>query len=105
MSVPDSDHSPARHSPVGQLLRLSVILAIAAVGYFIWISLGVWAKHGLDFSVYWYGGKILNDAGAAPSDLYRGNVDWAGGPGLMFTYPPFAALSSAFWPGCPRRQR
>ncbi|MDF9751158.1 glycosyltransferase 87 family protein [Arthrobacter sp. ES3-54] len=92
MSVPDSDHSPARHSPVPQLLRLSVVLAIAAVGYFIWISLGLWAKHGLDFSVYWYGGKILNDAGAAPSDLYRGNVDWAGGPNLMFTYPPFAAL-------------
>jgi alpha-1,2-mannosyltransferase len=92
MSVPDSNYSPARHSPVPQLLRLSVILAIAAVGYFIWISLGVWAKHGLDFSVYWYGGKILNDAGAAPSDLYAGNVDWAGGPKLMFTYPPFAAL-------------
>ena len=92
MSVPDSDHSPARQSPVPQLLRLSVILAIAAVGYFIWISLGVWAKHGLDFSVYWYGGKILNDAGAAPSDLYAGNVDWAGGPHLMFTYPPFAAM-------------
>ena len=92
MSVPDSDRSPARRSPARQLLRLSVILAIAAVGYFIWISLGVWAKHGLDFSVYWYGGKILNDAGAAPSDLYAGNVDWAGGPTLMFTYPPFAAI-------------
>ncbi|CAH0147581.1 Polyprenol-phosphate-mannose-dependent alpha-(1-2)-phosphatidylinositol mannoside mannosyltransferase [Arthrobacter sp. Bi26] len=92
MSVPDSDRSPARRTPARQLLRLSVILAIAAVGYFIWISLGAWAKQGLDFSVYWYGGKILNDAGAAPSDLYAGNVDWAGGPTLMFTYPPFAAI-------------
>ncbi|MEV5051671.1 glycosyltransferase 87 family protein [Arthrobacter sp. LAR12-1-1.1] len=92
MSVPDSDRSPARRSPARQLLRLSVILAIAAVGYFIWISLGAWAKQGLDFSVYWYGGKILNDAGEAPSDLYAGNVDWAGGPTLMFTYPPFAAI-------------
>lgn len=92
MSVPDSDHNPARHPPVPPLHQLSVILAIAAVGYFIWISLGVWAKHGLDFSVYWYGGKILNDAGTAPSELYAGNVDWAGGPKLMFTYPPFAAL-------------
>ena len=92
MSVPVSDRSPARYSPVPHLFRLSVIPAIAAVGYFIWISLGVWGKHGLDFSVYWYGGKILNDAGAAPSALYAGNVDWAGGPALMFTYPPFAAI-------------
>ena len=110
MSVLDSDDSPAQAAlrppapkppapkllaarlPVPRLLRLSVILALAAVGYFIWVSLGVWAKHGLDFSVYWYGGKILNDAGAAPSALYAGNVDWAGGPTLMFTYPPFAAL-------------
>ena len=92
MSVPDSVHSPARRSPVPQLLRLSIILAIAGVGYFIWTMLGVWAKQGLDFSVYWYGGTILNDAGAEPSGLYGGNVDWAGGPKLMFTYPPFAAL-------------
>ena len=92
MSVPDSDHRPARRSRVPQLLRLSVILAVAGVAYFIWISLGVWAKQGLDFSVYWYGGSILNDAGTSPSDLYAGNVDWAGGPKLMFTYPPFAAL-------------
>jgi len=92
MSVPVSDRSPARYSPVPHLFRLSVIPAIAAVAYFIWISLGVWGKHGLDFSVYWYGGKILNDAGAAPSALYAGNVDWAGGPALMFTYPPFAAM-------------
>ncbi|MFF2244871.1 glycosyltransferase 87 family protein [Arthrobacter sp. NPDC058130] len=92
MSVLDSDRSPARPSPVPQLIRLSTLLAIAGVGYFIWVSLGVWAKQGLDFSVYWYGGKILNDAGAAPSQLYAGNVDWAGGPKLMFTYPPFAAM-------------
>ena len=93
MSVPVSDRSPARYSPVPHLFRLSVIPAIAAVAYFIWISLGVWGKQGLDFSVYWYGGKILNDAGAAPSALYAGNVDWAGGPALMFTYPPFAAIA------------
>ena len=92
MSVLDSDDKPVRPSPVPQLIRFSAILAIAGVGYFIWVSLGVWAKHGLDFSVYWYGGKILNDAGAAPSELYAGNVDWAGGPKLMFTYPPFAAM-------------
>ncbi|RKR20670.1 glycosyltransferase 87 family protein [Arthrobacter oryzae] len=89
---PFSSDRPGRRLPDQRLLRLSVLLAIAAVGYFIWVSLGVWAKQGLDFSVYWYGGKILNDAGAAPSGLYTGNVDWAGGPKLMFTYPPFAAL-------------
>lgn len=100
MSVLESDESPAQPAPmpsvpqppVQHLLRLSVLVAIAGVAWFIWVSLGVWAKHGLDFSVYWYAGKILNDAGAAPSDLYSGNVDWAGGPKLMFTYPPFAAL-------------
>jgi alpha-1,2-mannosyltransferase len=87
---------PTAKPPVRILLWLSVVVAIAAVGYFIWASLGVWAKQGLDFSVYWYGGKILNDAGGAPSDLYAGNVDWAGGPGLKFTYPPFAALLFSF---------
>ena len=82
----------AQRLPVPQLLRLSTILALAAVLFLVWTWLGVWAKQGLDFSVYWHGGKILNDAGAAPSDLYRGNIDWAGGPQLPFTYPPFAAL-------------
>ena len=83
---------PARRLPVPQLLRLSTMLALAAVLFLVWTWLGVWAKQGLDFSVYWHGGKILNEAGAAPSDLYRGNIDWAGGPQLPFTYPPFAAL-------------
>lgn len=78
--------------PVPQLLQLSTILALAAVVFLVWHWLGVWAKEGLDFSVYWYGGSILNEAGRTPSDLYQGNVDWAGGPQLPFTYPPFAAL-------------
>lgn len=82
----------AQRLPVPQLLRLSTMLAVAAVLFLVWTWLGVWAKQGLDFSVYWHGGKILNEAGAAPSDLYRGNIDWAGGPQLPFTYPPFAAL-------------
>ncbi|WP_441402828.1 glycosyltransferase 87 family protein [Arthrobacter sp. 2YAF22_2] len=67
-------------------------LAVAVVAYAAWHWLAVWGEQGLDFSVYWYGGKILNDAGPTPSDLYQGNVDWSGGPGLPFTYPPFAAL-------------
>lgn len=67
-------------------------LGLAAVAFTVWHWLAVWGVQGLDFSVYWHGGKILNDAGQAPSDLYRGNIDWAGGPALQFTYPPFAAL-------------
>lgn len=78
--------------PVPQFLRLAAVLALAAVVYLVWHWLGVWGKQGLDFSVYWFGGTILNQAGQAPSDLYEGNVDWAGGPQLPFTYPPFAAL-------------
>jgi alpha-1,2-mannosyltransferase len=83
---------PVPASAMGTLAWLSVAAVVVAVGYFTWMSLGVWAKEGLDFSVYWYGGKILNDAGTSPSDLYAGNVDWAGGPALKFTYPPFAAV-------------
>ncbi|WP_256213991.1 glycosyltransferase 87 family protein [Arthrobacter sp. ov118] len=83
---------PMPKSAVGTLAWLSAGAVVVAVGYFIWMSLGVWGKEGLDFSVYWYAGKILNDAGAAPSGLYAGNVDWAGGPALKFTYPPFAAV-------------
>ena len=79
-------------APLPQMLRLSTVLALAAVIYLVWHWLGVWGKQGLDFSVYWYGGTILNMAGQAPSDLYEGNVDWAGGPQLPFTYQPFAAL-------------
>lgn len=82
----------ARRLPIPQLLRLSTLLALAAVVYLVWHWLGVWGKEGIDFSVYWYGGTILNEAGQAPSDLYGGSVGWAGGPQLPFTYPPFAAL-------------
>ncbi|MEC5190056.1 MULTISPECIES: glycosyltransferase 87 family protein [unclassified Arthrobacter] len=77
---------------VPQLLQVSTVLALAGLIYLVWHWLGVWGAQGLDFSVYWYGGTILNEAGQAPSDLYRGNIDWAGGPQLPFTYPPFAAL-------------
>jgi alpha-1,2-mannosyltransferase len=90
--VPSPPPGLRQRLPVPQLRRLSTVLALAAVLFLVWTWLGVWAKQGLDFSVYWHGGKILNDAGAAPSDLYRGNIDWAGGPQLPFTYPPFAAL-------------
>jgi alpha-1,2-mannosyltransferase len=83
---------PIPMSAVGTLAWLSVGTVVVAVGYFIWMSLGVWGKEGLDFSVYWYAGKILDEAGTAPSGLYAGNVDWAGGPALKFTYPPFAAV-------------
>jgi alpha-1,2-mannosyltransferase len=63
-----------------------------AVAVPIWFLLSAWNKQGIDFSVYWHGGKILNDAGWSASALYGPNVEWAGGPGLPFTYPPFAAL-------------
>ncbi|QDY90316.1 DUF2029 domain-containing protein [Arthrobacter sp. UKPF54-2] len=89
--APPSDPSPKRRlplTPAGALFPLGA----AAVAFALWRWLGVWGEQGLDFSVYWHGGKILNDAGPAASDLYEGNVDWAGGPGLPFTYPPFAAL-------------
>jgi len=67
----------------------------------VWLMLAEWSKQGLDFSVYWFGGSILNDAGASPSDLYGPSVAAAGGPELPFTYPPFAALIFgllALWP-------
>ena len=67
----------------------------------VWLMLAGWSKEGLDFSVYWFGGSILNDAGASPSDLYGPSVAAAGGPELPFTYPPFAALIFgllALWP-------
>ncbi|MET4621371.1 alpha-1,2-mannosyltransferase [Arthrobacter sp. 2762] len=67
----------------------------------VWLMLAEWSKQGLDFSVYWFGGSILNDAGGSPSDLYGPNVAAAGGPELPFTYPPFAALIFgllALWP-------
>lgn len=67
----------------------------------VWLMLAGWSKEGLDFSVYWFGGSILNEAGASPSDLYGPSVAAAGGPDLPFTYPPFAALIFgllALWP-------
>lgn len=78
----------------GQALwRAAALWLPAAVAVaFAWFLLAGWNKQGLDFSVYWHGGKILNDAGWAASELYGPSVEWAGGPGLPFTYPPFAAL-------------
>jgi alpha-1,2-mannosyltransferase len=76
-------------------------LPVAFVVLPVWLMLAGWAKQGLDFSVYWFGGSILNEAGASPSDLYAPTVAWAGGPQLPFTYPPFAALVFgllALWP-------
>ncbi|WP_426975683.1 glycosyltransferase 87 family protein [Pseudarthrobacter sp. O4] len=72
--------------------RLTAPLALAGLVALVVIWLGVWSKQGIDFSVYWHGGKILNEAGPAASGLYGPSVAWAGGPGLPFTYPPFAAL-------------
>ncbi|MCX6499084.1 MAG: glycosyltransferase 87 family protein [Arthrobacter sp.] len=90
---PQPDRARDRYLPGRRSLAAALFpLGLAVVAYAVWHWLAVWGEQGLDFSVYWYGGKILNDAGQAPSDLYRGNVDWAGGPGLPFTYPPFAAL-------------
>jgi alpha-1,2-mannosyltransferase len=84
------------------LLRIATVLFLAAVAFLGWTWLAAWAKHGLDFSVYWYGGSILNEAGQSPSDLYEGNVDRAGGPSLPFTYPPFAALLFSLLARMPR---
>lgn len=72
--------------------RLTAPLVLASVVALVSVWLGVWSKQGLDFSVYWHGGTILNEACPAASDLYGPSVAWAGGPGLPFTYPPFAAL-------------
>ncbi|HJV98153.1 MAG TPA: glycosyltransferase 87 family protein [Arthrobacter sp.] len=72
--------------------RAALWLPAVVVAVPVWFLLAGWNKQGLDFSVYWHGGKILNDAGWAASGLYGPTVEWAGGPGLPFTYPPFAAL-------------
>lgn len=72
--------------------ELVTLLAVLAAALFMSARLDAWGEQGLDLSVYWHGGKILNDAGLAPSDLYSRTVGWAGGPELPFTYPPFAAL-------------
>ncbi|MCT9869293.1 glycosyltransferase 87 family protein [Paenarthrobacter aurescens] len=76
----------SRSSAALRLLPLAVVVLPA------WMMLADWSKQGLDFSVYWFGGSILNQAGSAPSDLYGPSVASAGGPQLPFTYPPFAAL-------------
>ena len=107
MSLLDAEKThapPARTSRKGtrRLLRIATPLVLAAVAFLVWTWLAAWAKHGLDFSVYWYGGRILNEAGLPPSDLYSGNVDWAGGPSLPFTYPPFAALLFSLLARVPR---
>ena len=72
--------------------ELVTLLAVLAAALFLSSRLEAWGEQGLDFSVYWHGGKILNEAGQAPSNLYSRTVGWAGGPELPFTYPPFAAL-------------
>jgi alpha-1,2-mannosyltransferase len=76
----------------GVFAELATLLVVAAAAVFISSRLGAWGKEGLDFSVYWHAGKVLNEAGPAPSGLYRLTLQWAGGPELPFTYPPFAAL-------------
>jgi alpha-1,2-mannosyltransferase len=73
-------------------VELGVVASLLAASVFVAARLGVWGDMGLDFSVYWHGGKVLNDAGPSPSGLYRPTLGWAGGPELPFTYPPFAAL-------------
>ena len=76
--------------------ELITLLVVAAAAVFISSRLDAWGEKGLDFSVYWHGGKVLNEAGLAPSELYRLTLAWAGGPELPFTYPPFAALLFSF---------
>ena len=83
----------AARIPALRLWRLIALwLPAAVVAVPVWFLLSNWNKQGLDFSVYWHGGKILNDAGWHASALYSPTLEWAGGPGLPFTYPPFAAL-------------
>lgn len=72
--------------------ELLTLLAVLVAAVFVSSRLNAWGDQGLDFSVYWHGGKVLNEAGPAPSGLYRLTLEWAGGPQLPFTYPPFAAL-------------
>ncbi|WP_426996663.1 glycosyltransferase 87 family protein [Pseudarthrobacter sp. N5] len=94
MALSDVEFRVAESKRGGTPLRQRVMawLPVAAVALPLWFLFSGWASQGLDFSVYWHGGKILNQAGEAPSELYGRSVEWAGGPGLPFTYPPFAAL-------------
>ncbi|BCW59809.1 glycosyltransferase 87 family protein [Arthrobacter sp. StoSoilB20] len=97
MALPDVDlRSKAEAAPPrtgasrsSVALRLLPLFVLAVP---VWLMLADWAKQGLDFSVYWFGGSILNQSGTSPSDLYGPTVASAGGPQLPFTYPPFAAL-------------
>lgn len=73
--------------------EMLTVVAVLAAAVFISSRLGDWSeKGGLDFSVYWHGGRVLHETGLDPSGLYRLTLEWAGGPQLPFTYPPFAAL-------------
>ncbi|MDR6987827.1 alpha-1,2-mannosyltransferase [Paenarthrobacter nitroguajacolicus] len=97
MALPDVDlrttaEATAPPTPASRLSLALRLLPLAAVAVPVWMMLADWAKQGLDFSVYWFGGSILNEAGTSPSDLYGPTVASAGGPQLPFTYPPFAAL-------------
>ncbi|MDI2034640.1 glycosyltransferase 87 family protein [Paenarthrobacter nitroguajacolicus] len=101
MALPDvdfrakADASQARTSATPSPLLPRLLLCLLPVALLVlptWLLLSDWAKQGLDFSVYWFGGSILNQAGSSPSDLYGPSVASAGGPQLPFTYPPFAAL-------------
>ncbi|MDQ0677431.1 alpha-1,2-mannosyltransferase [Arthrobacter pascens] len=85
--------TPVVPTAVFRLWRMVALwLPAIAVAVPVWFLLSAWNKQGIDFSVYWHGGKILNEAGWSASALYGPSVEWAGGPGLPFTYPPFAAL-------------
>src|SRR5687768_6523167 len=51
--------------------ELLTVAAVLAAAVFISARLDVWSeKGGLDFSVYWHGGKVLHEAGLGPSGLY-----------------------------------
>ncbi len=97
MALPDVDlRAKAEAIPPRTPVQASTVflrlLPLAVVAVPVWMMLADWAKQGLDFSVYWFGGSILNQSGLSPSDLYGPTVASAGGPQLPFTYPPFAAL-------------
>ncbi|SEI44234.1 alpha-1,2-mannosyltransferase [Arthrobacter sp. yr096] len=97
MALPDVDLRATADAaaPRKKASRSSVLLRLLPLAVLVvpvWMMLADWSKQGLDFSVYWFGGSILNQAGPAPSELYGPSVASAGGPQLPFTYPPFAAL-------------
>ena len=87
--------------PVPQLLRLSTILALAAV-----VVPGVDLARRLGANRAWTSASTGTAARSstmpapAPSDLYRGNIDWAGGPSCRSRIRRLPRCSSACWPGC-----